>query len=204
MVFLFKKMIRSVKQFKLQFACVLLLAMLSVVIYSGLEGIWRGIEYGFDSYSKETNLADEWVFASYFTDDDIVQIEEMNGVSEVSKRLRFTATSENDGNDTYLSLDTIDSKGISQMKLISGEEYNSTLKNSIWLDTEYAEENDITIGQTIDISYGGKTVSPTVAGIVMSAERAHYVGTNDIIFPSTNNTAMDLSAMISQKSSVSG
>ena len=183
MVFLFKKMIRSVKQFKLQFACVLLLAMLSVIIYSGIEGIWRGIEYGFDSYSKETNLADEWVFASYFTDDDIVQIEKMNGVSEVSKRLRFTATSEDGGNDTYLSLDTIDSKGISQMKLISGEEYNSTLKNSIWLDTEYAEKNDITIGQTIDISYGGKTIDPTVAGIVMSAERAHYVGTNDYYIP---------------------
>ena len=82
--------------------------MLSVIIYSGLEGIWRGIEYGFDSYSKETNLADEWVFASYFTDDDIVQIEKMNGVSEVSKRLRFTAASENGGKDTYLSLDTFE------------------------------------------------------------------------------------------------
>ncbi len=183
MIFLFKKMIRSVKQFKLQFTCVLLLAMLSVIIYSGLEGIWRGIEYGFDSYTKETNLADEWVYATYLTDDDAAKIKEMKGVTEVSKRLRITAASHNDENDTYLSLDTVGSEGISQMKLISGEKYDRSLKNSIWLDADYANENGITTGQTIDITFGGKTIHPSVTGLVMSAEKAHYVGTNDYYIP---------------------
>ncbi|MBP3273035.1 MAG: ABC transporter permease [Ruminococcus sp.] len=183
MIFLFKKMIRSVKQFKLQFTCVLLLAMLSVIIYSGLEGIWRGIDYGFDSYTKETNLADEWVYATYLTDDDAAKIKEMKGVTEVSKRLRITASSHNDENDTYLSLDTVGSEGISQMKLISGEKYDRSLKNSIWLDADYANENDITTGQTIDITFGGKTIHPSVTGLVMSAEKAHYVGTNDYYIP---------------------
>ena len=184
MIFLFKKMIRSVRQFKLQFACVLLLAMLSVIIYSGLEGIWRGIEYGFDSYIQETNLADEWVFASYFTDEDVAEIEKMNGVSEVSERLRITASSAaNDGNDTYLSLDTAGSENISAMKLISGDKYDKALENSIWLDPDYAKENDITAGQTINITFGGKTIHPTVAGLAMSAERTHYVGTADYYIP---------------------
>ncbi len=183
MIFLFKKMIRSVKQFKLQFTCVLLLAMLSVIIYSGLEGIWRGIEYGFDSYTKETNLADEWVYATYLTDDDAAKIKEMKGVTEVSKRLRITAASHNDENDTYLSLDTVGSEGISQMKLINGEKYDRSLKNSIWLDADYANENGITTGQTIDITFGGKTIHPSVSGLVMSAEKAHYVGTNDYYIP---------------------
>ena len=183
MIFLFKKMIRSVKQFKLQFTCVLLLAMLSVIIYSGLEGIWRGIEYEFDSYTKETNLADEWVYATYLTDDDAAKIKEMKGVTEVSKRLRITAASHNDENDTYLSLDTVGSEGISQMKLINGEKYDRSLKNSIWLDADYANENGITTGQTIDITFGGKTIHPSVSGLVMSAEKAHYVGTNDYYIP---------------------
>lgn len=184
MNFLFKKMIRSVRQFKLQFACVLLLAMLSVIIYSGLEGIWRGIEYGFDSFAQETNLANEWVFASYFTDDDIARIERMNGVQEVSKRVRITASScADDGNDTYISLDTVGSENISAMKLISGDKYDKSLENSIWLDPDYAKENGITAGQTIDISFGGITVHPTVAGLAMSAERAHYVGTADYYIP---------------------
>ncbi len=184
MSFLFRKMIRSVKQFKLQFVSVLLLAMLSVVIYSGLEGLWRGIEYGFDSFAEETALADEWVLASYFTDEDVAQIEKISGVSQVSKRLRVTVSAAgSDGRDTYLSLDTAGSAGISGMKLISGEDYDSTLTDSIWLDPEYAEENGLTAGQAIDISFGGKTVHTTVAGIAMSAERAHFVGTSDYYIP---------------------
>ncbi len=184
MTFLFKKMIRSVRQFKLQFASVLLLAVLSVVIYSGLEGIWRGIEYEFDSYVDETNLADEWVYASYFTNEDIAQIEKMKGVSEVSKRLRITASSvSDDGNDTSLSLDTAGTASISTMKLVSGDKYDKSLENSIWLDPDYAKENGITAGQTVEISFGAKTVRPTVAGIAMSAERTHYVGTTDYYIP---------------------
>lgn len=183
MTFLFRKMIRSIRQFKLQFTSVLLLAMLSVVIYSGLEGIWRGIEYEFDSFSEETALADEWVSASYFTDDDIAAIEQMSGVSGVSQRLRITASAPSDEGDTYLSLDTVGDESISSMKLISGEKYSSTLTDSLWLDRDYADKNGITAGQTAEISYNGHTVRPTVAGIVMSAERAHYVGTADNYIP---------------------
>lgn len=181
MIFLFKKMLRSVRQFKLQFASVLLLAMLSVVIFSGLEGVYNGIETQFNSYSEETSLADEWVLASYFTPQDITAIEGIKGVDEVSQKLRITASA--DGGNDYLSLDTVGSGSISAMKLTGGSAYDAALTKSVWLDPQYAEENGIKAGQTIDISYGGRTVSVTVAGFGMSAERAHYVGTSDNYIP---------------------
>ncbi|MBR3023426.1 MAG: hypothetical protein IKH71_03130, partial [Oscillospiraceae bacterium] len=99
-----KKMVRSVKQFKLQFISVFLLALLSVIVYSGLEGVWNGMRHEFDSYVDETNLADEWVLASYFTDEDVAKIEKLEGVTDVSKRVRVTAgTVDKEGNDSYLS-----------------------------------------------------------------------------------------------------
>lgn len=184
MDFLFRKMIRSVKQFKLQFVSVLLLAMLSVVIFSGLEGIYNGIETEFDTFSEATGLADEWVFAAYFTDSDISAIEQTDGVQEVSKRLRITVSSAGEnGKDSYLSLDTAGSGNISTMQLMSGEGYDAELSDTVWLDPDYARENGIEAGQKIEIRYGGKTVQPTVAGTVMTAERAHYVGTSDNYIP---------------------
>ncbi|MBQ2581469.1 MAG: hypothetical protein II574_07560, partial [Ruminococcus sp.] len=183
MIFLFKKMLRSVRQFKLQFASVLLLAMLSVMIFSGLEGVYNGIETQFDEFSQETNLADEWVFATYFTPQDIAAIEGTKGMSEVSQKLRITAsTVGKDGETNYLSLDTMGS-GISAMKLTDGSAYDSALTDSVWRDSDYAEKNDISIGQIIEISYGTKTVSVAVAGFGMSAERAHYLGTSDNYIP---------------------
>ncbi|NLT08410.1 MAG: hypothetical protein GXY08_02780, partial [Ruminococcus sp.] len=187
MKFLYWKMIRSVRQFKLQFVSVLLLAMLSVVIYSGLEGIWRGIEYEFDSFANETDLADEWVSAVYFTSDDVDAIKQMNGVSGVSQRLRITVSSpSDDSSDTYLCLDTVGDESISSMKLVSGKKYDKNLTDSVWLDRDYVEENGISAGQMIDISYNGNTVRTTVAGVVMSAEKAHYIGTTDNYIPEHN------------------
>lgn len=183
MIFLFKKMLRSVRQFKLQFASVLLLAMLSVMIFSGLEGVYNGIETQFDEFSQETNLADEWVFATYFTPQDIAAIEGTKGVSEVSQKLRITASAVGkDGETNYLSLDTMGS-GISAMKLTGGNAYDETLSDSVWLDPDYAEENGIKVGDMIRISYSAKTVSAAVAGFGMSAERAHYLGTSDNYIP---------------------
>lgn len=184
MIFLFKKMLRSVRQFKLQFVSVMLLAMLSVMIFSGLEGVYNGIETQFDEFSQETNLADEWVFATYFTPQDIAAIEGTKGVSEVSQKLRITASAVGkDGETSYLSLDTMGSENISVMKLTDGSAYDSALTDSVWLDSDYAEKNDISIGQKIEISFGAKTVTATVAGFGMSAERAHYLGTSDNYIP---------------------
>ena len=184
MIFLFKKMFRSVRRFKLQFASVMLLAMLSVVIFSGLEGVYNGIETQFNTFADETSLADEWVFASYFTPQDITAIESISGMSEVSQKLRITASAaDSDGNTDYLSLDTMGSANISSMKLTDGKDYDPAFVRSVWLDPEYAEKNGIKTGQSIDISFGGKTVSATVAGLGMSAERSHYVGTSDNYIP---------------------
>ena len=184
MSFLFKKMFRSIKQFKLQFVSVLLLAMLSVMIYSGLEGIWKGVETQFDSFAKETSLADEWVFASYFTDSDISKIQQMNGVEDISKRVRITASAVGrDGEDTYISLDTVGNENISSMQLMSGEEYDRALEDSVWLDRDYAGENGIGAGDSIEISFGARKVPVRVAGTVMTAERTHYVGTSDNYIP---------------------
>ncbi|MBR5347993.1 MAG: hypothetical protein IK125_02025, partial [Lachnospiraceae bacterium] len=184
MKYLFKKMLRSIKQFKLQFAAVLLLAMLSVVIYSGLEGIWYGLETAFDSYVEETSMADEWVFATRITDADVDAILKTRGVSAVTKILRLSASaSDADGRESYVSLDLPEGASENAMKLISGDAYDRASTLSVWIDADYAEENGISVGQTIEISCNGRTVRPQVAGIVMTAEHAHYVGTTDYYIP---------------------
>jgi len=184
MIFLLKKMVRSIKQFKLQFISVFLLATLSVVVYSGLEGVWSGMKNEFDSYVDDTNLADEWIFATYFTDDDITKIMDLEGVKDISKRMRITAAStDKNGNDSYLSLDTIGNANITSMYIMEGNDNNDNHKNSVWIDYDYAKKNDISVGDKIALNYGGKYAEPEVVGIIMSSERAHYTGTTDYYSP---------------------
>ena len=184
MNFLYKKMFRSIKQFKFQFITVLLLAVLSVTVYSGLEGIWNGIKYEYNKTVKSTNLADEWIMATYFTEDDISAIKNLDGVTDMSACIRISAISKNkDGRDSVLSLDTVGNEAISSVTVMKGVGYNRSFTNSIWLDTDYAAENSISVGDVIPISYAGNTAQATVAGIVISTERAHFVGTADYYLP---------------------
>ena len=184
MSFLFRKMARSIKQFKFQFLCVLLLAILSVTVYSGLEGIWNGINVEYDKTIKATNLADEWIIAAHLTEDDIAAISSLEGVTDISARIRISAVSpDRSGKDTILSLDTVGNENISKMVILSGEAYNPNLKSTVWLSKEYAERNSLSVGDTLTISYSGKTAEVSVAGIIMSAERAHFVGTADYYIP---------------------
>ena len=184
MNYLNKKMLRSINQFKLQFISVFLLAMLSVVVYSGLEGVWRGIEYEFNTFIKDTNLADEWVSATYFTDEDISAVLKTPGVSDVSKRLRITVDVPdiNEGS-SKLILDTVGNENISSMYLSEGLAYNNRLTNSVWIDSEYAAENGIVPGDKIKINYNNENPEVTVAGIIMSSERTHFVGSSDYYVP---------------------
>lgn len=184
MGYLLKKMVRSVRQFKLQFISVFLLATLSVIVYSGLEGVWSGMRHEFDSYVDDTNLADEWVLAAYFTDEDVAKLNELEGVTDVSKRMRITATSaDKEGMSTYISLDTVGKGNVTSMHVMEGNGHSDGSTNSVWIDADYARENDISVGEKISLSYGEKTAEPVVAGIVVSAERAHYAGTSDYYSP---------------------
>ncbi|MBR6018853.1 MAG: ABC transporter permease [Lachnospiraceae bacterium] len=193
MSFLFRKMLRSIRQYKLQFLSVLLLATLSVTVYSGLEGIWSGIEYEYGRFSEETNLADEWVYATYFTDEDIAAVRGTAGVSDVSARLRITvevSAAESAQNpsaaaepSSRLSLDTVGNESISSMRLIEGVPYDRTHTDSVWINSDYSEANDIAVGDTLALTLNNTTVEVSVAGIVMSAERAHFVGSSDYYVP---------------------
>ena len=177
-------MLRSIKQFKLQFISVFLLAMLSVIVYSGLEGVWRGIEYEFNDFVENSELADEWVTAAYITDDDITAVKNTKGVSDVSSRLRLSVISVNkEGDSTQLSLDTVGNERISKMYLLEGTEYSPDSRNSVWIDNEYSSENDINVGDKIALKYNGIDTEAIVAGIILSAERTHFVGSSDYYVP---------------------
>ena len=183
MSYLFRKMLRSIRQYKFQFLSVLLLAALSVTVYSGLEGIWSTIEHEYNRFSEETNLADEWVYATYFTDEDIAAIRDTEGVKDVSARLRITAEVSAAASGSRLSLDTVGNETISSMRLIEGTPYDRALTNCVWINRDYSEANDISVGDKLVLAFNNTTAEVSVAGIVMSAERAHFVGSSDYYVP---------------------
>ena len=63
-VLLLRKLVRDIAQHWTQFVSVFVMATLSMVIYAGLEGAWRGMEQEVADFEHVATLPDAWVFAA--------------------------------------------------------------------------------------------------------------------------------------------
>lgn len=184
MKFLIKKMIRSIIQQWSQFLAVFLMAFLCMLVYSGLEGAWHGMEVEINRYIEETNLADEWVYATAFTPEDLCAIEQIEGVEEVALKTWIDTTVKvTNHHNSYLSLTTIGEKEISVPHLEQGVTVSENVKDGIWLDANYVEENNIQVGDSIEITYGSVQTKLTVAGVIISSDKIQYSGVSEFLAP---------------------
>lgn len=54
---LFRKMLRDIWRLKSQFLSIFIMCGLGMLIYSGIEGVWNGMEQEETAYFKDSNLA---------------------------------------------------------------------------------------------------------------------------------------------------
>lgn len=89
MLKLMKKMFRDLLEIKVQIFSVFMMTMLGMAIYTGIEGVWNGMEHQGKSYFKETNLADLWVNGLNISKEDLNEVILLNDVkyAELSQNI---------------------------------------------------------------------------------------------------------------------
>ena len=74
---LFKKMVRDIKNHKIQFISIFLMAFLGVYVFTGFGAESFGFEETSSTYYGETNLADGWIYASNIDDDFVNKVNDL-------------------------------------------------------------------------------------------------------------------------------
>ncbi|MDR1599858.1 MAG: FtsX-like permease family protein [Oscillospiraceae bacterium] len=169
------KMIRDMARNKMQFVSIFLMAFIALFIYAGVGGDWRGLKHNSDSFYRETNLADVWLYNDGFTDAAALAIESLEGVSSVERRLELTVTADNSGSST-LTLYFVEKGAISKPYLMEGEPFDPEDKDGVWLDKRFADANGLTPGDTIGASLSGYSMSKTIRGLIYSPEHVYEAG----------------------------
>lgn len=183
MRFLNIKLRRDIFRNWTQFFSVFFMAFLSVLVFTGLQGAWHGLEVSLDKYIEESNLPDAWVQSIGFTEEDIDEIGQISGVEQVRQKTRIKVSTQADAeSEKYLWLDTFDQSMI-DTTLVDGEAVSGDAADGVWLNQEYAKENGIKVGDPITISYADTEATLKVAGLIQSAERIYYTGTLEFIAP---------------------
>ena len=149
---LFRKMLRDMKNNKMQFVSIFIMAFLGVFIYIGIGAEWYGIQQVYNSYFEETEMADAWVYGENMTDRDVRDILRVEGVTAAENRLTIKTIGDF-GNKPEITLSYIGDEEISNMVIVSGKEYDSSI-DGIWFDDNFAKAKRLEVGDEI-VTIGG-------------------------------------------------
>ena len=122
-----KKMLRDVLNNKSQFITILLMVMIGVMVYAGIEGYMAGMTKTADKFYTKNNLQDINVIGSGFTKDDLEHIKKIDGVNNAERKLELVMTNSQDEDKSFL-VSVIEENEISKFYVQDGSSFDSNKK----------------------------------------------------------------------------
>lgn len=181
MKYLNRKLWRDVRHNWTQFFSVFLMAFLSILMFVGLQGAWKGLDASLNQYISNSHLANYWVQATTVTNGDLRKLRQLKGISQVSAGTRIQVKQ----GQRQVIVDAFD-QPVTKLHLVDGRTYSKRL-SGIWINKEYATKHNMKVGQTISVRYQGQTIRLKIRGIVQSASRLYFTGTQEYIAPNYAN-----------------
>jgi len=173
-----KKMFRDIKLNLSQFITILLMTMIGILAYTGIKSYMTGMKESADVFYTEYNLQDLNVYGM-LNNEDVSAIKKLDNVSDAEGKLSVTGST---SNDKTLLLNFINSNNISRFYLVEGISFNKDI-SGIWLDSFYADLNDISVGDILTIKYDNYTFKEEVKGLINVADHLYDVKDESELYP---------------------
>ena len=173
-----RKMFRDIRKNLSQFITIFLMVMIGITSYTGIESYMDGMKYTRDKFYDENNIQDLNVIGPNFTDEDLDTIKKIDNVKNAERKLSVTALTDK---DKILLLNFIESNKISKFFVKEGDKFDN--KSGVWIDTHYAEANNIKVGDTILVKYEELKLHEKVRGIINTPDHIYDVRDESEVFP---------------------
>lgn len=193
---LFKKLLRTMGQYKAQFISMIIMIALGFGVFVGANMEWVSIEKNTNRLFEETGLADYKIYSSSaktggvtatFSEEDLQKIKELDGVKDAARFFSVNADvtlvngekikTEKDGTGKdkipRAAITVTESESVSFFNVTSGEAYDKAAADKIWVSDKFAEEKEIKVGDTLTFGAVQGVSEPLefkVAGLVKSGE----------------------------------
>lgn len=183
---LWKKLFRTMWQYKAQFISMILMITIGVGIFVGFNMEWVSIDINTKRFFKESNFADYRVVSELgFSEEDVGNVENIKGVDKVSRYISVPAdVKEKDGDS--LALTVTENFDVSSFLKVDGADYDKKSEDGLWISDKYAAANDISIGDKLTLVYKGITINTVVKGTVKSGEHLVCVRDETQLMPDYN------------------
>jgi|GEM_PF-75017 putative ABC transport system permease protein len=176
---LMTKFLRDLWQSRGQILSVILLSMLGVWVFSGLDGYWRNLETSIEGYFDEQKLADLWVTIPSADKSTERRISRIEGVEQLQSRASIeveTVIPEGAKLTLHAVRDDfrVNIPHITRGGILWDNDYRGCL-----LDEKFAAANGFSPGDGIMLKIGERRYSFVIRGLVISPE--YVFNSRDII-----------------------
>ena len=163
----------------------ILLIALGIGVFVGFNAEWVTIRECTNRYFDDCGFADYRIIdEDGISSADVDKIRDIDGVAGVSRFLSVNADVK--GSTDQLALTVTESEHTSGFVLMEGGEYDRWDPEGFWLMDKYAEQNGISIGDELTVSFEDMEFTGTVRGLIESAEYLICVRDESQVMPDFN------------------
>lgn len=169
---LFLKSVRDIKKSLPQFTSILLMAMITVTIITGLDSLWISIKVHTDSLYSAANTASLWVTVINPSEKDIWKIKQIEGISAVEKRFKLNVDTDLPDTPTLTVYAAPGSNVLDRPFITSGM---AAGKTGAVLDQRFAAAHHLSPGDKIRIKVNGRWIKYTIAATAINSEQVYSI-----------------------------
>lgn len=177
---LHKKLMRDMRRSGMQFIALVLLCVLGTFLFAGIDGISRMADTTNKQYFKENNLSDFWVTLPGADRQALADIRAVSGVEAACARFSLDMETTLPG-EPRLNVTAYDGAMTINIPIIKeGKALEVNDRRGCLMQAGFAEANNIRVGDSVTLRYGGVDYVLTVRGICYSPE---FISVSDDFAP---------------------
>ena len=177
---LFKKMLRDMKEHKMQFVAIFLMSFITLLAFAGIGSEVQGLQDNLNNYYNETNMADAYVLGSDFNKSVVNDFKNLNSTTGIETQFVVKSIADLEDEPT-VTLHFLEKNKISKYYPVEGKDINFSDADGIWLDARFAEAKNLTIGDDISVKFNGITLNKTIRGLGYSPDYVYEQPENGLI-----------------------
>ncbi|MCR4597721.1 MAG: ABC transporter permease [Acetatifactor sp.] len=176
---LFRKMLREIRGNFGQFVSIFILSMLAIMLFASMKAS------NISAYRKQadmynvTNTADGWIYGEGFSEEQLDKIRDMKEIKDAQRRMHITANAK-EHDQAQLEVYLMDEAIVSKPYYVSGEVFDLSKENAIWLSESFAKAWDLNVGDEFTFLYRGLEITKKIAGIIVAPEYQYMKADKDL------------------------
>ena len=169
-----KKLLRDLRQSAVQFTAIFVMCFLAMFIMTAFEAEISGTDNSVNEYFSDTNFADINLSSEGFTNDDLAAVKNLPEVKNAEFRTALNGKVSLPGGEKKMEFNFIEENDISRMLLSEGTPYQPEM-SGIWIDTDFAKAQNISVGDTLKCTCGNVEFAEKVMGMIDSSDHLYFV-----------------------------